>query len=82
MGPLAEAARAAAAERGAGLTGVEKTFHAVPEPKCEKLFCRDVAGIAAFVLFEKAAPGGRWIGRLGGAALVLWGLRVGLDPWL
>lgn len=41
-----------------------------------------VAGIAVFVLLEKAAPGGRWIGRLGGAALVLWGLRVGLDPWV
>lgn len=41
-----------------------------------------VAGIAAFVLLEKAAPGGRWIGRLGGAALLLWGLRVSLGPWL
>ncbi len=41
MGPLAEAARAAAAERGAGLADVEKAFHALPEPDREKLFCRD-----------------------------------------
>lgn len=32
-----------------------------------------IAGIAAFVLVEKTAPGGHWIGRAAGAALVVWG---------
>jgi predicted metal-binding membrane protein len=33
-----------------------------------------VAGLAAFVLIEKAAPRGDWIGRFAGVGLVLWGL--------
>jgi predicted metal-binding membrane protein len=33
-----------------------------------------VAGLAAFVLIEKAAPRGDWVGRFVGVALVLWGL--------
>jgi predicted metal-binding membrane protein len=33
-----------------------------------------VAGLAAFVLIEKAAPRGDWIGRFVGVGLVLWGL--------
>jgi predicted metal-binding membrane protein len=32
-----------------------------------------VAGIALFVLIEKVAPAGHWIGRAAGAALVVWG---------
>ncbi len=35
-----------------------------------------VAAIAAFVLIEKAAPGGPWIGRLASAALIVAGLLV------
>lgn len=41
MGELAEAARAAAAGRNAGLADVEKSFHAVSPEKRERLFCRD-----------------------------------------
>jgi predicted metal-binding membrane protein len=32
-----------------------------------------IAGIAAFVLVEKLAPAGHWIGRAAGVALVMWG---------
>jgi predicted metal-binding membrane protein len=32
-----------------------------------------IAGIAVFVLIEKVAPAGHWIGRAAGAALVVWG---------
>jgi predicted metal-binding membrane protein len=32
-----------------------------------------IAGIAAFVLLEKTAPAGQWLGRIIGAALVTWG---------
>jgi predicted metal-binding membrane protein len=32
-----------------------------------------IAGIAAFVLVEKLAPAGHWIGRVAGVALVVWG---------
>jgi len=32
-----------------------------------------IAGLAAFVLLEKTAPGGHWLGRAAGAALVVWG---------
>ena len=32
-----------------------------------------IGGIAVFVLIEKVAPGGHWIGRVAGAALVFWG---------
>jgi predicted metal-binding membrane protein len=32
-----------------------------------------IAGIAAFVLAEKVAPGGVWFGRLAGLALIAWG---------
>lgn len=35
-----------------------------------------VAAIAAFVLVEKIVPRRRWVSRLGGAALLLWGLWV------
>jgi lysophospholipase L1-like esterase len=41
MGELAEAVRAAAGERKAGLADVEKAFHAVPAEGREKLFCGD-----------------------------------------
>jgi predicted metal-binding membrane protein len=33
-----------------------------------------IAGIAMFVLVEKLAPAGHWIGRAAGAALILWGI--------
>ncbi len=33
-----------------------------------------IAALSLFVLAEKAAPAGRWIGRIGGAALLTWGL--------
>ena len=32
-----------------------------------------IAGLAAFVLVEKTAPGGQWVGRAADAALVVWG---------
>jgi predicted metal-binding membrane protein len=32
-----------------------------------------IAGIAAFVLIEKIAPAGQWIGRAAGVVLVVWG---------
>ena len=32
-----------------------------------------IAGIAAFVLIEKVAPAGQWIGRAAGLVLVVWG---------
>ena len=32
-----------------------------------------IAGIALFILVEKLAPGGRWLGRVAGAALIAWG---------
>ena len=32
-----------------------------------------IAGLAAFVLVEKTAPGGHWVGRAAGSALVVWG---------
>jgi predicted metal-binding membrane protein len=35
-----------------------------------------IAGIAAFVLVEKLAPAGHWMGRAAGAALVLWGVAT------
>jgi predicted metal-binding membrane protein len=35
-----------------------------------------VAGIAVFVLVEKLAPAGHWIGRGAGVALILWGVAT------
>ncbi len=35
-----------------------------------------IAGLAVYVLFEKLAPFGPWIGRFGGAVLILWGVSV------
>ncbi|MFN2643966.1 MAG: DUF2182 domain-containing protein [Burkholderiales bacterium] len=35
-----------------------------------------VAGIAAFVLVEKLAPAGHWIGKVAGLVLLAWGLYV------
>ncbi|MGB3387506.1 MAG: DUF2182 domain-containing protein [Pseudaminobacter sp.] len=35
-----------------------------------------IAGIALFVLVEKLAPAGHWIGKAAGAALILWGGTV------
>jgi predicted metal-binding membrane protein len=32
-----------------------------------------IAGIAAFVLIEKVAPAGQWIGRAAAVVLVIWG---------
>jgi predicted metal-binding membrane protein len=33
-----------------------------------------IAALAGFVLVEKVAPGGHWIGRVTGLLLVVWGL--------
>jgi predicted metal-binding membrane protein len=41
-----------------------------------------VAVIAGFVLLEKLVPRGDWIGRLGGVALVIWGVWVMSDRFL
>ena len=35
-----------------------------------------IGGLAAFVLVEKTAPGGHWIGRAAGVALVAWGVSL------
>jgi predicted metal-binding membrane protein len=35
-----------------------------------------IAGIALFVLIEKLAPAGHWIGKAAGGLLVLWGLAT------
>ncbi len=35
-----------------------------------------IGAIALFVLLEKLAPRGNWLGRVGGAALVVWGGRL------
>jgi len=35
-----------------------------------------VSAMAAFILVEKAAPGGQWFGKIGGAAL------AGVDLWM
>jgi predicted metal-binding membrane protein len=35
-----------------------------------------IAGLAALVLVEKAAPMGRWLAWGAGAALVVWGVAV------
>ena len=35
-----------------------------------------IAGIAMFVLIEKVAPAGHWIGRVAGAAFVVWGTAI------
>jgi predicted metal-binding membrane protein len=32
-----------------------------------------IAGLAAYVLIEKVAPGGPWIGRAAGVLLLVWG---------
>ena len=32
-----------------------------------------IAGIALFVVVEKLAPAGHWIGRVAGVALIVWG---------
>ena len=32
-----------------------------------------IAGLAMYVLIEKMAPAGEWIGRLAGAGLIVWG---------
>ena len=40
-----------------------------------------MAGITAFILVEKAAPGGQWFGKIGGAALAAagtWVIAAGL----
>ena len=42
-----------------------------------------IAGLALYVLVEKLAPAGHWIGRFSGAALIAWGavivVRAGLS---
>ena len=35
-----------------------------------------IAGIALFVLVEKLAPAGHWIGKAAGGLLVLWGFAT------
>ncbi len=37
-----------------------------------------IAGLALYVLVEKLAPAGHWIGRFGGLALIVWGAGVGV----
>jgi predicted metal-binding membrane protein len=37
-----------------------------------------IAGIALFVLVEKLAPAGHWIGRVAGVALIVWGAATAL----
>lgn len=37
-----------------------------------------IGGLALYVLVEKLAPAGHWIGRFGGLALIAWGAAVGL----
>jgi len=37
-----------------------------------------IAGLALYVLVEKRAPAGHWIGRFGGATLIAWGAAVAL----
>ena len=41
-----------------------------------------IAGLALYVLAEKLAPAGHWIGRFGGLALIAWGAAVGLRAGL
>ena len=36
----------------------------------------EVAGLALFVLIEKLAPAGHWIGRAAGAGLIVWGVAT------
>lgn len=42
-----------------------------------------IAGLAAFVLIEKLAPAGHWIGQVAGVALIVWGgaILAALAPW-
>ena len=35
-----------------------------------------IAGLAAYVLFEKLTPAGHWVGRFGGVVLILWGVSI------
>jgi predicted metal-binding membrane protein len=35
-----------------------------------------IAGLALFVLIEKLAPAGHWIGRGAGVVLALWGVAI------
>ena len=37
-----------------------------------------IGGLALYVLVEKLAPAGHWIGRSSGAALIAWGAAIGL----
>ena len=39
-----------------------------------------VAILALFVLLEKVAPKGSWVGRVGGILLIIWGLGVIAGP--
>ena len=41
-----------------------------------------IAGLALFVLVEKLAPAGHWIGRAAGVLLVVWGAATWLAPTL
>jgi predicted metal-binding membrane protein len=35
-----------------------------------------IGGLAVFVLVEKLAPAGHWLGRRAGAGLIVWGAAV------
>ncbi len=35
-----------------------------------------IAGLAAYILFEKLAPAGHWVGRFGGVVLILLGMSI------
>lgn len=40
-----------------------------------------IAGLALFVLVEKLAPAGHWIGRIAGAGLIAWGISAAASVW-
>jgi predicted metal-binding membrane protein len=35
-----------------------------------------IIGLALFVLLEKVAPAGHWVGRFSGIALIVWGATI------
>ena len=41
-----------------------------------------IAALSAFVLVEKAGPGGPWVSRITGAALVAWGVWLLIGAWM
>ena len=51
----------------------EAAFHGVPAIAVSRGGNADYAAIAGFVLIEKVAPAGHWVGRAAGLALLGWG---------